>query len=299
MNTIKHSTKYFTYGCFMASLLFLPATASADQKKNSDDNLMLSWETPEEGTAVNYNNDRDYAEAPPVLRSSRSKPLLVKTQINMAPVLQRLILPGTEDQVNENEDDEGNSPELDIGRKAAQKAMEFYENKVKTVNVNGSVLNIETDCSFFVRAAYWEGSGHTKDLFRESIAAKAVELKKATGVTLLSSYFEKNYRYQTKKPRVGDIIIFDNTYDKNRNEKRDDPYTHTGIVTNIRADQTIEFIHGNIGKTIKKGYINFQYQNNAMIDNQPVNSYIRAHYTWEKDKNLSLASHLVRAFAGY
>ncbi|MDH4261937.1 MAG: CHAP domain-containing protein [Spirochaetia bacterium] len=278
------------------TIAFFTKTISANDEKN---NIVVTWETPEEGTAVSFNSDNEYAKSPPILLSSHSDhPLKIKTSIDLSPILQRLILPGSEDSGSETEDQVENDKN-NIGIKAAQKAIEFYEKKIKTINVNGSLLNIETDCSYFVRAAYWEGSNHTMDLFRESISTKSIDPNKATGVTLLASYFKKNHRYNVKTPEIGDIIIFDNTYDKNHNQQRDDNYTHTGIVTAIREDNTIEFIHGNIGRTIKKGFINFTHKDVSTINQKPVNSYIRPHYSWENDTRQNLASYLVRAFGGF
>jgi hypothetical protein len=263
---------------------------SGDQ---SADKIILKWENPETGTAVSYQNEKEYEQQPPVLFSQKESSSEVSVEINITPVLERLILPGSEDDADfvENNDD--------LGEKAASKAREFHDKKITTVNINGSVMNIEKDCSQFVRAAYWEASNHTIDLFRESISTGAVKPGKVTGVTLISEYFRKNHRYQPKNPKVGDIIVFDNTYDKNKNQKRDDILTHVGIVSTIRADNTIEFYHGNISRTIKKGYINFTYKNIPLKDNQPVNSYIRPRYSWEKNSSANLASYLVRSFAGY
>jgi len=286
--------------CFLGALFFLPQVSGADHAKGREKNggepgnVTLAWEVPQEGTAVSFSSEKEYLNAPPILQSTKTESVVLKTSIDMSPTLGRLILPGTEDEPVPGEDDDSS-----LGYRAAQKALEFYDKKISTVNVNGTVLNIETDCSYFVRAAYWEGSGHTRDLFRDSLSTKSVDPRKATGVTLLSGYLEKHQRYQAANPRVGDIIIFDNTYDKNQNQKRDDYYTHTGIVTGIRDDGTIEFIHGNIGRTIKKGYINFKYKNVATNDKKPVNSYIRPRYFWEKDTAQSLASYLVRAFGGF
>jgi hypothetical protein len=285
---------FFASGSIILTLMLLPpASHAVSEKKNAPDNITLAWETPEEGSAVSFNSEKEYVNAPPVLRSSRANPVVIKTSIPMAPTLKRLILPGSEDSATEDVDDNT------IGIEAAKKALEFYENKTRTVNVNGTVLNIETDCSYFVRAAYWEGSHHTRDLFMESLSTKSINPNKATGVTLLAAYFEKNHRYITENPRIGDIIVFDNTYDKNNNQVRDDFFTHVGIVTGIRDDGTIEFVHGNISRTIKKGYINFKYKDVSELNKKPVNSYIRPHYSWEKDVAQSLADHLVRAFAGF
>ena len=41
----------------------------------------------------------------------------------------------------------------------------------------------------------------------------------------------------------GDIIFFDNTYDKNRNLRWDDDFSHIGVVEFIDENQTITYLH--------------------------------------------------------
>jgi len=41
----------------------------------------------------------------------------------------------------------------------------------------------------------------------------------------------------------GDVIFWDNTYDRNGDGVWNDPLTHTGIVTAVNADGTVEFTH--------------------------------------------------------
>lgn len=41
----------------------------------------------------------------------------------------------------------------------------------------------------------------------------------------------------------GDVIFWDNTYDRNGDGVWNDPLTHTGIVTAVKADGTVEFTH--------------------------------------------------------
>lgn len=271
---------------------------SLAKEKNSG-KVLLQWETPEAGSAVSVDSEKEYLNQPPTLFSTGKSHKKTKVRVDMAPVLQRLIMPGTENEAGQSENEEYVPQEAGLGQKAAQKALEFLEKHITHVNVNGTNLNIERDCSFFVRAAYWEGSGHTVDLFRESLATHSANANTSSGVVLLDSFFRKHHRYIKSNPKVGDLIIFDNTYDKNHNQKRDDYMTHVGIVTAIRKDHTIEFVHGNISRTIKKGYINLEHKDTSNFKGQPVNSYIRPRYSWESNPSHNLASYLVRAFGGF
>lgn len=44
-------------------------------------------------------------------------------------------------------------------------------------------------------------------------------------------------------PRPGDLVFFRDTYDRNRDGRFDDPFTHVGIVEGIDEDGTVTFIH--------------------------------------------------------
>lgn len=44
-------------------------------------------------------------------------------------------------------------------------------------------------------------------------------------------------------PRPGDLVFFRDTYDRNRDGRFDDPFTHVGIVERVDEDGTVTFIH--------------------------------------------------------
>lgn len=48
------------------------------------------------------------------------------------------------------------------------------------------------------------------------------------------------------QPTAGDLIFWDNTYDKNGNGIADDPLTHVGLVVFSAPDGTIEYFHHHI-----------------------------------------------------
>lgn len=56
----------------------------------------------------------------------------------------------------------------------------------------------------------------------------------------------KNGVYKSKYPKPGDVIFWDNTWDRNSNGRfGDDPLTHVGLVTKVDNDGTIHYIHDN------------------------------------------------------
>jgi len=272
---------------FSGSVFF--ATAIFSQKNSNE--IILNWTNPENGTAVDIDSDQSFDQSTPVSEAGSLDQTELKLQVSP-----RVSVTLTPEQQKIN-----NEANTEIAAKAAQVALDFYMSGTKVVKIKGSSVHINSDCSNFVRAVYYVASDSKVDLFEESIATGAASANSGSGVYLLAKYFEKNHHYKKKSANVGDVIIFDNTWDKNNNQKRDDNYTHTGIVTAVRDDGTIEFIHGNVGRDqIKIGYINFKH-NTTTVEGTPVNSYLRPKYKWEGnlDRSHNLTFFLLRAFGGY
>jgi hypothetical protein len=56
--------------------------------------------------------------------------------------------------------------------------------------------------------------------------------------------------HRRRRPSVGDVAFFDNTYDRNGNGRVDDPLSHVAIVERVERDGTIGLVHlGNRGVT--------------------------------------------------
>lgn len=182
--------------------------------------------------------------------------------------------------------------------KIAEAAKYFYQNKVKHYKIGRRTLRIDQDCSHFVRAVYHRASNGHIDLFREAIRSKTVSANIRGGVRLLATYFKKKHRY-AKIPQIGDIIIFHNTYDVNRNQRYDDYYTHTGIITGKRSDGTYTFIHGNAGRYIKSGYINLDYPSKYKKKGKIINTFVRVRYKWMKKTDPVMSAQLATRFGGF
>ncbi len=98
------------------------------------------------------------------------------------------------------------------------------------------------DCSGTVMAIYWYAG---IDLGRN--------FSKYTGggTERIYKYLDdEDLLYTTKRPVPGDIIFWDNTYDKNGNGKTDDLLTHMGMVVTADEKGNIEYIHENYRKGI-------------------------------------------------
>lgn len=45
------------------------------------------------------------------------------------------------------------------------------------------------------------------------------------------------------KARPGDVLVFDHTYDRNRNGRPDDPFSHVALVEDVDPDGTVTYLH--------------------------------------------------------
>ncbi len=109
------------------------------------------------------------------------------------------------------------------GRRVAKAAESFLGKK--RIVVDGQKQRY--DCSGMVCAAYKKAdiplSGSSKMLFEQA--------------------HDMNVFHKRKRPDVGDIAFFDNTWDRNKNGRRDDKLTHVAIVETVEKDGTITLIH--------------------------------------------------------
>ena len=62
--------------------------------------------------------------------------------------------------------------------------------------------------------------------------------------------------YETRTPATGDIIFWDNTYDRNGDGQWNDSLTHVGMVMGAEEDGTIEYVHLNYRRGIIIEYMN-------------------------------------------
>jgi len=98
------------------------------------------------------------------------------------------------------------------------------------------------DCSGLVLAIY-HGSGI--DLTQD------YHLYSGNGVSRLYKSLESRGLLHTSPyPQPGELIFFDNTYDKNENGLWDDPLTHVAMVVSVDQEGQIGYIHHNYRKGI-------------------------------------------------
>src|SRR6266542_2553732 len=75
-------------------------------------------------------------------------------------------------------------------------------------------------------------------------------------------------------PSPGDLVFFDDTYDRNRNGRADDRLTHVGIVEYV-VDGTVVFVHRG-GRAVALGALDPRRPAEASADGRVLNSPLRA-----------------------
>jgi peptidoglycan DL-endopeptidase CwlO len=132
------------------------------------------------------------------------------------------------------------------------------------------------DCSGFICAVYAQTgrsiSGSSRDMYEEADEAGLL-----------------HYR---RRPDIGDVAFFDDTYDRNGNRRRDDELSHVAIVEAIDRDGTISLVHlGNRGVVRMK--MNLGQPNEPRNDDgEVINDILRS----GRDGGPELSAELFRAF---
>jgi hypothetical protein len=117
------------------------------------------------------------------------------------------------------------------------------------------------DCTGTVLAIYWYAG---IDLARD--------FQKYSGngvVRIYRSLEQKNLLYSNPRPLTGDIIFWDNTYDRNGDGLWNDRLTHVGMVLESREDGVIEFVHLNYSDGIVIEQMNL-FEPDSEIMNSPI-----------------------------
>ncbi|WXH30754.1 hypothetical protein WA016_04727 [Myxococcus stipitatus] len=123
------------------------------------------------------------------------------------------------------------------------------------------------DCSGFVRLAYLSAG---IDLVAHGFLA---------GENAVSAIFRRataGGRIHHNAPRPGDLVFFRETYDRNRDGRRNDGMTHVGVVEGMGKDGTVTFIHRG-SKGVARSRMNLAYpEKHQLSQGGPVvNDFLR------------------------
>ncbi len=118
----------------------------------------------------------------------------------------------------------------------------FYEKLLQNIDgtigaknfpkVNGIFFN--GDCSGFIAYLFHLTGLNFRDLYGEG----------SNGVTAIwNGLSDMGYILEHGELQAGDIIFFDNTYDRNRNGLRDDDLSHIAVIESVDEYGTATYVH--------------------------------------------------------
>lgn len=104
--------------------------------------------------------------------------------------------------------------------------------------------------------------------------------------------------HHRKRPAPGDLVFFDDTYDRNHNGRTDDPLSHIAVVLEVAPDGTILMAHDGTsrGRTTLRMNLENPHERTAG-DGEVVNDWLRALRDSDPKGMDYLAGELWRAFA--
>ena len=126
---------------------------------------------------------------------------------------------------------------------------------------------VPDDCSGLVRAAYLKAG---IDLVSHGFLAGE------NAVTAIYRRAETRGALHQGEPQPGDLVFFRETYDRNRDGRRNDGLTHVAVVERVAADGTLTFIHRGL-KGIARSHMNLGAPRTHRVgqDGPVINDYLR------------------------
>ena len=169
-------------------------------------------------------------------------------------------------------------------REAARK---LIGKKGRSITVKGE--RFTNDCSGMVRGVY---SAVGIDLMAEAGRfgpdANGVEI-------IFDTYKDAAWSGGDRLPRAGDLIFFNNSYDKNRNGIWDDPLTHVSLVTGVEEDGTIVYIH-HVSRGGQRYRMNLDRVGVYKDGSKRMNDFLRRRPKRDKDQKKYLSDALFFSF---
>ena len=109
---------------------------------------------------------------------------------------------------------------------------------------------------------------------------------------------QRRATHRRRRPEPGDLAFFDDTHDRNKDGKLNDPLTHIAVVLGVEPDGTILLAHDGTsqGRTTLKMNLNRSTEHTDATG-QVINDYLRERKAGDRKKTAYLASDLWRGFA--
>jgi hypothetical protein len=104
--------------------------------------------------------------------------------------------------------------------------------------------------------------------------------------TLWETSRSKGWTHHHKDPKPGDMVFWHRTYDRNRNGRVDDRFTHIGVVISVDKSHTIHMVHRS-SRGIRAVRMNLHHPDTYKNEGVIYNDYLAANGYGPKDKRLS------------
>lgn len=168
------------------------------------------------------------------------------------------------------------------GERVARSARAFVGRT--RLRVAGRTYNL--DCSGTILAIYHDAG---IDLLPQFQRQSGNGVRRLYGIAR-----DHSLLYEPKLPRPGDVIFWDNTYDRNGDRLWNDELTHAGIVISAGPDGQVEYVHHNYSRGIVVERMNLYDPDAHTQGSVLVNSPMRMKSHRHLNPREWLASHLYR-----
>lgn len=109
--------------------------------------------------------------------------------------------------------------------------------------LKGSLDGFRDDCSGFASAVYTRAGSPIEGGARH----------------MYETLSERGWVHHRRRPELGDLVFFDDTYDADRDGRVDDPLTHVAVVIDIADDGTLTLAHGGTGVGRTTTWMNLEH----------------------------------------
>lgn len=175
-----------------------------------------------------------------------------------------------------------------IRAKIVQTARNLLGYKGKSINIKDK--RFLYDCSGFVFACYYNAGLNLNKIIKDEYRSKDKAL------SLYKSARTVSWKNHQRRPKPGDLVFFDNTYDRNKNKRWDDRITHVGLVEKVFPDGRIVWIH-----LVRKGIVRYvMHPGQGQIyakGKTKLNDFLRRRPPTDRRKGRYLSGYLFSSFA--
>ncbi len=161
--------------------------------------------------------------------------------------------------------------ETELRARVAARGATFLGQGRERFTVGQETFN--ADCAGYVEAVYAAEGIPLRRILR---AAAPKESSAVVMAWEASARYGERWRDRGRRPEPGDLVFFDQTWDRDRDGKRDDPLTHVGLVEWVNTDGTVTFLHRG-GSGVVRAVMNLDRPDKARDQaGRPLNSQIRS-----------------------